>query len=165
LTCPSSSSSRRWSATNSTRPVVSSRSTSSPSSARSTKSFASKAGIRVAQVARGGRLEKDGIVVLDDSTNPEKLHLKGAYKLSDELRHALTVPQFRAYARKSHSASDEDRPQEDRNEAHEMARMFAALEHEGIKPWEISFGYHDCPESVLGICYHQTIAKEWCDVS
>lgn len=57
-------------------------------------------GVRFAQVARGGRLEKDGIVVLDDSTNPERLYLKGAYKLSDELRHALTVPQYRAYARK-----------------------------------------------------------------
>jgi hypothetical protein len=57
-------------------------------------------GVRFVQIARAGRLEKDGIKVLDDSRSPTELHIGGAYKLRDELQHALTVPQYRAYARK-----------------------------------------------------------------
>jgi hypothetical protein len=45
-------------------------------------------------VARAGRYEADGIEVLDDSIHPETLYIDGAYKLSDELLFAGTVPQF-----------------------------------------------------------------------
>lgn len=53
-------------------------------------------GIRYVQVARARRhvtTAGDGIVVLDDSTAPTRLHLRGAYRLSDEMREAGTVPQ------------------------------------------------------------------------
>jgi hypothetical protein len=50
--------------------------------------------IRYVQVARAGHLEADGIVVLDDTREPRKVYLDGAYKLSQELRAAGTVPQF-----------------------------------------------------------------------
>jgi hypothetical protein len=50
--------------------------------------------IRLVQVARAGRLEEDGIEILDDSTSPDTLYIEGAYKLSDELLFAGTVPQF-----------------------------------------------------------------------
>ena len=50
--------------------------------------------IRFVEVARGGHLEKEGIVVLADSRAPACMHMAGAYKLSDELRAAGTVPQF-----------------------------------------------------------------------
>src|SRR5262249_58179094 len=46
------------------------------------------------QVARAGHLESDGIIVLDDTREPRTVHLDGAYKLSQELRAAGTVPQF-----------------------------------------------------------------------
>lgn len=51
-------------------------------------------GVRLVQVARAGHLEKDGIIVLDDSREPQSLYADGAYKLSDELRAAGTVPTF-----------------------------------------------------------------------
>jgi hypothetical protein len=51
------------------------------------------AGVRFAQVARGGHLQGEGIVVLDDTDSPRRLHLGGAYRLSEELRAAGTVPQ------------------------------------------------------------------------
>ncbi len=50
--------------------------------------------IRYVQVARKGHFEADGIVVLSDTRSPERLFLDGAYKLSDELRAAGTVPQY-----------------------------------------------------------------------
>ena len=50
--------------------------------------------IRYVQVARAGHLEADGIVILDDTREHRKVHLDGAYKLSQELRAAGTVPQF-----------------------------------------------------------------------
>jgi hypothetical protein len=50
--------------------------------------------IRYVQVARGGSSQTDGIVVLSDSRETETLFWDGAYKLSDELRKAGTVPQF-----------------------------------------------------------------------
>ena len=50
--------------------------------------------IRYVQVARAGHLEADGIVVLDDTREPRNVYLDGAYKLSQELRAAGTVPQF-----------------------------------------------------------------------
>ncbi|HKF81928.1 MAG TPA: hypothetical protein VKB23_03065 [Solirubrobacterales bacterium] len=52
-----------------------------------------EAGIRFAQVARAGPSTRDGIVVLSDTASPERLHLAGAYKLSDELIAAGTIPQ------------------------------------------------------------------------
>ena len=50
--------------------------------------------IRYVQVARAGHLEADGIVVLADTREPDTVHLEGAYKLSQELRAAGTVPQY-----------------------------------------------------------------------
>lgn len=50
------------------------------------------AGARLVQVARGGRSVGDGVVVLDDSRHPTRLYGGGAYKLSDELLSAGTVP-------------------------------------------------------------------------
>lgn len=50
--------------------------------------------VRLVEVARRGHLEEDGIVVLQDSRNPERLHPDGCYKLSDELLASGTVPQF-----------------------------------------------------------------------
>jgi hypothetical protein len=49
--------------------------------------------VRYAQVARAGPVQADGIAVLDDSRGPRRLHLAGAFRLSDELRAAGTVPQ------------------------------------------------------------------------
>jgi len=50
--------------------------------------------IRFVQVARAGHHEADGIIVLDDTKRPTRVHLGGAYKLSDELRRNGTVPQY-----------------------------------------------------------------------
>ena len=50
--------------------------------------------IRYVQLARRGHLEADGITILSDSREPERLFIKGDYKLSDELRLAGTVPQY-----------------------------------------------------------------------
>lgn len=51
------------------------------------------ASVRYAQVARAGTRQADGIRVLSDTTEPSRLYLDGAYKLSDELTAAGTVPQ------------------------------------------------------------------------
>lgn len=51
-------------------------------------------GVRYVQVARAGHSQSDGIAILSDTREPERLFLEGAYKLSDELRAAGTVPQF-----------------------------------------------------------------------
>jgi hypothetical protein len=53
-----------------------------------------KHGIRFVELARRGHLEADGIVVLQDTRAPAKLHPEGVYKLSDELLACGTVPQF-----------------------------------------------------------------------
>ncbi len=50
-------------------------------------------GVRYAQVARAGALQRAGICVLEDTAAPRRLHIDGAYKLSDELTSAGTVPQ------------------------------------------------------------------------
>lgn len=53
-------------------------------------------GIRFVQAARTQRLVTvagDGVTILDDSTAPTTLHLRGAYRLSDEMREAGTIPQ------------------------------------------------------------------------
>jgi hypothetical protein len=52
-----------------------------------------KYGIRYVQVARGGPSVEDGIVVLEDSRCPTRLHIEGVHKLSQELLAAGTVPQ------------------------------------------------------------------------
>lgn len=51
------------------------------------------AGVRYAQVARAGSKQAEGIRVLEDTTSPQRLHLSGAYRLSDELIAAGTIPQ------------------------------------------------------------------------
>lgn len=50
--------------------------------------------VRYVQVARTTGSQTDGITVLSDTTNPTVLHLDGAYKLSDEMLAAGTVPQM-----------------------------------------------------------------------
>lgn len=53
-------------------------------------------GVRYVQVARSQRhvtKNGDGIVVLDDTTHPTRVHLDGAYKLSDEMLEAGTLAQ------------------------------------------------------------------------
>jgi hypothetical protein len=50
--------------------------------------------VRYVQVARAGSSQTNGIVVLSDSRETSRLFWDGAYKLSDELRKAGTVPQF-----------------------------------------------------------------------
>jgi hypothetical protein len=50
--------------------------------------------IRFVQVARGGQREAEGVVVLSDTPEPYRVHLEGAYKLSDELERNGTVPQY-----------------------------------------------------------------------
>lgn len=52
-----------------------------------------EAGVRYAQVARAGSSEADEIEVLDDTTEPRWVFAAGAYKLSDELTAAGTIPQ------------------------------------------------------------------------
>ncbi|GBE67760.1 hypothetical protein MFM001_42220 [Mycobacterium sp. MFM001] len=54
-------------------------------------------GIRFIQVARSQRkttTSGDGVVVLDDSTCPQRLHFSGAYTLGEELLAAGTLPQL-----------------------------------------------------------------------
>jgi hypothetical protein len=48
--------------------------------------------VRYVQVARAGNLKGDGHVVLSDTTEPDRLHTEGAFKLLDELLAAGTVP-------------------------------------------------------------------------
>lgn len=50
-------------------------------------------GVRYAQVARLGPHQADGVALLDDSRSPTRLRLAGAWRLSDELLAAGTVPQ------------------------------------------------------------------------
>lgn len=50
--------------------------------------------IRYVQVARRTGSQTDGITVLDDSRHPVRLRLAGAYRLSDEMLAAGTVPQM-----------------------------------------------------------------------
>lgn len=49
--------------------------------------------VRFVQVARGGPSTADGVVVLSDSRSPERVHLEGVWRLSDELSSTGTVPQ------------------------------------------------------------------------
>jgi hypothetical protein len=49
--------------------------------------------VRYAQVARQGASQSAGVVVLDESDRPQEVAIEGAYKLSDELTAAGTIPQ------------------------------------------------------------------------
>jgi hypothetical protein len=53
-----------------------------------------KHGIRFVELARRGLYEAEGIVVLQDTSQPTHLNPDGIYKLSDELLANGTVPQF-----------------------------------------------------------------------
>lgn len=50
--------------------------------------------IRLVQVARGGYHDSDGVVILDDSRQPQRLFTDGAYKLSDKMLLLGVVPAF-----------------------------------------------------------------------
>lgn len=50
-------------------------------------------GVRFVQIARRSRRQADGITVLSDTDMPDRLHLAGDYRLSDELTAAGTIPQ------------------------------------------------------------------------
>lgn len=50
--------------------------------------------VRLVQVCRGGKSDTDGVLVLDDSRTPRRIHAAGPWRLSDELRAAGTVPQL-----------------------------------------------------------------------
>jgi hypothetical protein len=54
------------------------------------------AGVRFVQVGRGGPFRADGVVTLDDSREPETLHLGGAYTLREEYETSGTGPQYTA---------------------------------------------------------------------
>src|SRR5688572_10191624 len=56
--------------------------------------------VRYVQVARAGPLEEDGVAVLDDSRAPRRLCAAGAYRLSQELLSAGTVPQVASGSRR-----------------------------------------------------------------
>jgi hypothetical protein len=51
-------------------------------------------GVRYVQISRRGHLEADGISILSDTTNPDRLFIEGDYKLSDELREAVTKTSY-----------------------------------------------------------------------
>lgn len=51
-------------------------------------------GVRTVQVARAGQFERDGITVLDDTTEPWDCHIAGDYRLGDEMLTSGTVPQY-----------------------------------------------------------------------
>lgn len=56
-----------------------------------------RAGVRFVQVARSQRkttIAGNGVVVLDDTTTPQRLHLAGVYTLGDEMLAAGTLPQL-----------------------------------------------------------------------
>ncbi|WP_329583729.1 hypothetical protein [Streptomyces sp. NBC_01361] len=50
--------------------------------------------VRLVQVCRGGKSDTDGVLVLDDTRAPRRIHSAGPWRLSDELRAAGTVPQL-----------------------------------------------------------------------
>jgi hypothetical protein len=49
--------------------------------------------IRWVQAARGGATQSDGVTILGDSRVPDRVHLGGDWKLSDEMLAAGTIPQ------------------------------------------------------------------------
>ncbi|MFE0058737.1 hypothetical protein [Streptomyces sp. NPDC059003] len=50
--------------------------------------------VRTVQIARGGRRDADGVVILADTRTPSRIWEAGPWRLSDELRAAGTVPQM-----------------------------------------------------------------------
>ncbi|MFZ3557126.1 hypothetical protein [Streptomyces sp. BH055] len=50
--------------------------------------------VRTVQIARGGRRDADGVVILDDTRTPRRIWAAGPWRLSQELRAAGTVPQM-----------------------------------------------------------------------
>jgi hypothetical protein len=48
--------------------------------------------VRLVQVCRAGKSDAEGVLVLDDSRTPQRIHQAGPWRLSDELRAAGTVP-------------------------------------------------------------------------
>lgn len=52
-------------------------------------------GLRYVQICRAGQLKRHGYVVLDDSRDPQQMHMVGPWRLSDELRTAGTLPSVR----------------------------------------------------------------------
>ncbi|MFD3514830.1 hypothetical protein [Streptomyces sp. NPDC058657] len=50
--------------------------------------------VRTVQIARGGRRDADGVVILDDTRAPKHVRPVGPWRLSSELRAAGTVPQM-----------------------------------------------------------------------
>ncbi|MDA8289845.1 MAG: hypothetical protein M0014_15615 [Actinomycetota bacterium] len=56
--------------------------------------------VRYVQLARGSYYRADGVVVLDDSREPQRLHIDGAYRLSEELLSNATVPMSAAKMRR-----------------------------------------------------------------
>ncbi|MFI1201695.1 hypothetical protein ACH4VR_19950 [Streptomyces sp. NPDC020883] len=50
--------------------------------------------VRTVQIARGGRRDADGVLILDDTRTPRHIWAAGPWRLSDELRAAGTVPQM-----------------------------------------------------------------------
>lgn len=52
-----------------------------------------RAGVRYVQVARASQSDSDGIMILSDSTGTRLMHMRGPWRLSDELTAAGTVPQ------------------------------------------------------------------------
>ncbi|WP_159401196.1 hypothetical protein [Streptomyces sp. NRRL B-24484] len=51
-------------------------------------------GVRYVQVARGGRRDADGYVVLSDTRHPVDIEPAGPWTLSDELRASGTLPMY-----------------------------------------------------------------------
>lgn len=49
--------------------------------------------VRYVQLSRAGQSSRSGYTVLDDSTAPTVMHMRGPWRLSDELRASATVPQ------------------------------------------------------------------------
>jgi hypothetical protein len=49
--------------------------------------------VRYVQLCRAGQSDSDGYVVLDDSRQPQCMHMKGPWRLGDEYEAAGTVPQ------------------------------------------------------------------------
>ncbi|WP_435057576.1 hypothetical protein [Streptomyces sp. bgisy060] len=50
--------------------------------------------VRTVQVARAGRRDSEGVVILSDTRTPHRIWPAGPWRLSDELRAAGTVPQM-----------------------------------------------------------------------
>ncbi|MFI6686673.1 hypothetical protein [Streptomyces sp. NPDC050485] len=57
--------------------------------------------VRTVQIARGGRRDADGVLILGDTRRPLRIWAAGPWRLSDELRAAGTVPQMASGRRTS----------------------------------------------------------------